>query len=226
MEPIPYSLEKSMQITVRLRPSEKLGRITVPPTVALLRYVYDAGAKRARQERVGTVSFWADELPADVKNQLTPDELADWQEFVNDRGRQQEKALERFYLRNVVRTLAYASKALQTGEKPASPSLARKAAKLFLTSLEEAGLGDEKAGRGRPRNDPEMDADFLLLRTPEEADRWLMQRDGGEIGDLPQFAPPEPARQKHSFPDYPEGDLIAHALRLAFVEGEGSSSKD
>ena len=40
-----------MQVAVRLRQSEKLGRVTVPPTVALLRYAYDSEAKRARQER-------------------------------------------------------------------------------------------------------------------------------------------------------------------------------
>lgn len=59
------------------------------------------------------------------------------------------------------------------------------------------------------------------LRTPEEADHWLMQGDGSEIGDLPQFALPEPARQKRRFPDYQEDDLIALALRLTFVGGEG-----
>ena len=75
--------------------------------------------------------------------------------------------------------LAYASKALQAGEKPASPTLARKAVKLFTQSMDEAGFGEGKAGPGRPRKDAEMDADF------------------------------------------PEGDLIARALRLAFVGGEG-----
>jgi hypothetical protein len=75
-----------MQVAVRLRQSEKLGRVTVPPTVALLRYAYDSEAKRARQERVGTVPFWTGELPDDLKAQLTPEELADWQTFVNDRN--------------------------------------------------------------------------------------------------------------------------------------------
>jgi len=56
-----------------------------PPTVALLRYAYDAQAKRARQERVGTVNFWDNDLPDDLKAQLTSDEQADWREFVNDR---------------------------------------------------------------------------------------------------------------------------------------------
>ena len=103
----------------------------------------------------------------------------------------------RFCLNNSVRMLAYASKALQAGEKPASPTLARKAAKLFMQSLDEAGFGEGKVGPGRPRKDAEMDADFL-----------------------PQFAPPE-APKKRGFPEYPEGDLIARALRLAFVGGEG-----
>ena len=62
-----------MQVAVRLRQSEKLGRVTVPPTVALLRYAYDSEAKRARQERVGTVPFWTGELPDDLKAQLTPE---------------------------------------------------------------------------------------------------------------------------------------------------------
>ena len=43
--------------------------------------------------------------------------------------------------------------------------------------------------------------------------------------DLPNFIPPEAqkpeAPKKKGFPDYPEGDLIARALRLAFVGGEG-----
>ena len=211
-----------MQVAVRLRQSEKLGRVTVPPTVALLRYAYDSEAKRARQERVGTVPFWTDELPDDLKAQLTPEELADWQTFVNDRNHQQERALWRFCLNNSVRMLAYASKALQAGEKPASPTLARKAVKLFMQSMDEAGFGEGKVGPGRPRKDAEMDADFLLLRTPEEVEQWerLKDMDVDGIKDLPQFAPPE-APKKRGFPEYPEGDLIARALRLAFVGGEG-----
>ena len=210
-----------MQVAVRLRQSEKLGRVTVPPTVALLRYAYDSDAKRARQERVGTVPFWTGELPDDLKAQLTPEERADWQTFVNDRNHQQERALWRFCLNNSVRMLAYASKALQAGEKPASPTLARKAAKLFLQSMDEAGFGEGKVGPGRPRRDAEMDADFLLLRTDDEREQWLDRLDDdGEIGELPQFAPPD-APKKKGFPQYPEGDLIARALRLAFVGGEG-----
>ncbi|MET3134040.1 hypothetical protein AAKU55_004334 [Oxalobacteraceae bacterium GrIS 1.11] len=214
-----------MQVAVRLRHNEKLGRITVPPTVALLRYVYDAETKRARQERVGTVGFWAGDLPPDVQNFLTSDEHSDWYEFVNNRNHQEQMALQRFYLQNAVRMLAYASKALQAGEKPASPSLARKAAKLFLNALDDAGFGEGTAARGRPRKDAEMDADFLLLKTPEEVEHWEHWRDMEGIQDLPQFTPPGTARQKRSFPDYPEGDLIAHALRLAFVGGEGSNSE-
>lgn len=214
-----------MQVAVRLRQSEKLGRVTVPPTVALLRYAYDSEAKRARQERVGTVPFWTDELPDDLKAQLTAEELADWQTFVNDRNHQQERALWRFCLNNSVRMLAYASKALQAGEKPASPTLARKAVKLFTQSMDEAGFGEGKAGPGRPRKDAEMDADFLLLRTPEEFEQWERLKDQGEIGELPNFIPPEAqkpeAPKKKGFPEYPEGDLIARALRLAFVGGEG-----
>ena len=211
-----------MQVAVRLRQSEKLGRVTVPPTVALLRYAYDSEAKRARQERVGTVPFWTDELPDDLKAQLTPEERADWQTFVNDRNHQQERALWRCCLNNSVRMLAYASKALQAGEKPASPTLARKAVKLFMQSMDEAGFGEGKVGPGRPRKDAEMDADFLLLRTPEEVEQWerLKDMDVDGIKDLPQFAPPE-APKKRGFPEYPEGDLIARALRLAFVGGEG-----
>lgn len=216
-----------MQVAVRLRQSEKLGRVTVPPTVALLRYAYDSEAKRARQERVGTVPFWTEELPDDLKAQLTPEELADWQTFVNDRNHQQERALWRFCLNNSVRMLAYASKALQAGEKPASPTLARKAAKLFMQSMDDAGFGEGKAGPGRPRKDAEMDADYLLLRTPEEFEQWERLKDAGEIQDLPNFIPPEAqkpeATKKKGFPDYPEGDLIARALRLAFVGGEEGS---
>lgn len=218
-----------MQVAVRLRQSEKLGRVTVPPTVALLRYAYDSDAKRARQERVGTVPFWTDELPDDLKAQLTPEERADWQTFVNDRNHQQERALWRFCLNNSVRMLAFASKALQAGEKPASPTLARKAAKLFLQSMDEAGFGEGKAGPGRPRKDAEMDADYLLLRTPEEFEQWERLKDQGEIGELPNFIPPEgqkpEAPKKKGFPEYPEGDLIARALRLAFVGGEGEGDE-
>lgn len=216
-----------MQVAVRLRHNEKLGRLAVPPTVPLLRYSYDSEAKRARQERIGTVPFWADELPEDLKRKLAPDELADWQAFVNDRNHQQEKALWRFCLNNSVRILAYASKALQAGERPASPTLSRKAAKLFLQSLDEAGFGESKAAPGRPRKDAEMDADFLLLRTPEEVEQWERLKDmhRDEVEDLPQFAPPD-APKKKGFPDYPEGDLIARAMRLAFVDSEHESSPE
>jgi len=213
-----------MQVAVRLRHNEKLGRLAVPPTVPLLRYTYDTEAKRARQERIGTVPFWTEELPDELKEKLAQDELADWQAFVNDRNHQQEKALWRFCLNNSVRILAYASKALQAGEKPVSPTLSRKAAKLFLQTLDEAGFGEGKAGPGRPRKDAEMDADYLLLRTPEEFEQWERLQDQGEIGELPNFIPPEAqkpeAPKKRGFPDYPEGDLIARALRLAFVGGD------
>jgi len=191
----------------------------VPPTVPLLRYSYDSEAKRARQERIGTVPFWADELPEDLKRKLAPDELVDWQAFVNDRNHQQEKALWRFCLNNSVRILAYASKALQAGEKLTSPALSRKAAKLFLQSLDDAGFGEGKATRGRPRKDAEMDADFLLLRTPEEVEKWERLKDADGLRDLPPFTPPAPPK-KHGFPEYPEGDLIARAMRLAFVDSE------
>lgn len=93
-------------------------------------------------------------------------------------------------------------------------------AKLFMQSLDEAGFGEGKVGPGRPRKDAEMDANFLLLRTPEEVEQWERLKDAGEVQDLPQFAPPE-APKKRGFPEYPEGDLIARALRLAFVDGEG-----
>ena len=61
-----------------------------------------------------------------------------------------------------------------------------------------------------------------VLRTPEEVEQWerLKDMDVDGIKDLPQFAPPE-APKKRGFPEYPEGDLIARALRLAFVGGEG-----
>ena len=66
---------------------------------------------------------------------------------------------------------------------------------------------------------------FLLLRTPEEFEQWERLKDQGEIGELPNFIPPEAqkpeAPKKKGFPEYPEGDLIARALRLAFVGGEG-----
>lgn len=173
-----------MQVAVRLRQSEKLGRVTVPPyrrAAALrLRLRSEAGTAGARRH-----------CPVLDERTARP-----------------------------VRMLAYASKALQAGEKPASPTLARKAAKLFMQSLDEAGFGEGKVGPGRPRKDAEMDADFLLLRTPEEVEQWERLKDAGEVQDLPQFAPPE-APKKRGFPEYPEGDLIARALRLAFVGGEG-----
>ena len=110
-------------------------------------------------------------------------------------------------------------------KKPASPTLARKAVKLFTQSMDDAGFGEGKAGPGRPRKDAEMDADYLLLRTPEEFEQWERLKDDGEIKDLPNFIPPEAqkpeAPKKKGFPEYPEGDLIARALRLAFVDGEG-----
>lgn len=219
-----------MQVAVRLRHNEKLGRLAVPPTVPLLRYSYDSEAKRARQERIGTVPFWTDELPDELKRKLDLDELADWQAFVNDRNHQQEKALWRFCLNNSVRILAYASKALQAGERPASPTLSRKAAKLFLQSLDEAGYGGSKAAPGRPRKDAEMDADFLLLRTPEDVEQWERLKDQGDIGEVPNFIPPEArkskAPKKQGFPDYPEGDLIARAMRLAFVDSADESSSE
>jgi hypothetical protein len=43
---------------------------------------------------------------------------------------------------------------------------------------------------------------------------------------LPICRPKKPeAPKKKGFPDYPEGDLIARALRLAFVGGEGEGDE-
>lgn len=224
-----------MQVAVRLRQSDKLGRTTVPPTVSLLRYVYDANAKRARQERLATISFWADELSQELRGQLTQEELRDWQEFVHDRNRQQERALWRFCLANVPRMLAYASRAVDAGELPASSQdiprhMLWSAIAVFTNSLEKAGLSREKRDRGRPRKETLKDASYLLLRTEEERDLWLERemdlRESGPIEDLPQFEssqPPTPKRPKRSapeYPKYPEGDLIARALKLAFVGAE------
>lgn len=210
-----------MQIAVRLRHNDKLGRITVPPTVALLRYHYDADTKRARQERVGTIGFWASELPEDIFAKLTVEERADWTTFVRDRNQQEEMALQRFYLRNTVRTLAYASKALQAGEKPAFASRARKAAQLFLSALDDAGFGKDKVARGRPRKDREMDPDFLLLETPDEIEQWEQWQEISEgLAKLPRFSSVEVSPPKRNFPSYPEGDLVSHALGLAFVKDQ------
>lgn len=214
-----YLSRKIMQIAVRLRHNDKLGRITVPPTVALLRYHYDADSKRARQERVGTIGFWTNELPKEILAKLTAEEQADWITFVRDRNQQEKLALQRFYLRNTVRTLAYASKALQAGEKPAFASRARKAAQLFLSALDDAGFGKDKVARGRPKKDREMDADFLLLETPDEIEHWERWRELDEgLTKLPRFSPIEVSPPKPNFPAYPEGDLVSHALGLAFVE--------
>lgn len=210
-----------MQIAVRLRHNDKLGRITVPPTVALLRYHYDADTKRARQERVGTVGFWANELPEEICAKLTVDEKADWATFIRDRNQQEKMALQRFYLRNTVRTLAYASKALQAGEKPEYASRARKAAQLFLSALDDAGFGKDKVARGRPKKDREMDADFLLTETPEgleQLEQWQEIDEG--LAKLPRFSPDEGTPPKRNFPPYPEGDLVSHALGLAFVNDQ------
>lgn len=56
-------------------------------------------------------------------------------------------------------------------------TLARKAVKLFTQSMDEAGFGEGRAGPGRPRKDAEMDADYLLLRTPEEFEQWERLKD-------------------------------------------------
>lgn len=223
-----------MQVAVRLRQSDKLGRTTVPPTVSLLRYVYDANAKRARQERLATISFWTDELSQELRSQLTQEELRDWQEFVNDRNRQQERALWRFCLANSVRMLAYASKAVDAGELPASSQHIWSAIDVFTNSLEKAGLAREKRDRGRPRKETLIDSSYLLLRTEEERELWIeremAQRECGPIEDLPQFEssqPPTPERPKRSLPEYPkypEGDLIARALKLAFVGAEDAGN--
>lgn len=53
----------------------------------------------------------------------------------------------------------------------------------------------------------------------------MYHHDGGEGVELPQFAPPLPPKTKRGFLAYPEADLIARALRLAFVGGEGGSEE-
>lgn len=210
-----------MQIAVRLRHNAKLGRISLPPTVTLLRYIYDADTKRARQERLGTVAFWATELPEAIHCTLSVEEHGDWVQFVSDRNYQEKLALQRFYLRNTVRTLAYATKALQAGEKPEFAARARKAAQLFLSALDDAGFGKDKAARGRPRKDREMNADFLLLETAEELQRWEEWQETDEaLARLPNFVPPDAlqANRKRHFPSYPDADLVVHALGLALAK--------
>ncbi len=209
-----------MEIRIRLRDDKAQGRQSVPLNVSLLRYSYDADAKRARQVVIGSAPFWADELPADLAEKLTPDEQRDWWEFANDRQYQEKVALRRWCLRHAVPVLAYACQALQAGAKPAAPTLANKAARLYLQSLDAAGFGEEKAKPGRPRRDLQLDAEYLLLTKPDDIERFELARDRDyesidESVVLPQFAPPA---EKKRWPMYPEADLVAHALRLAFVD--------
>lgn len=220
-----------MQIVVRLRPSEKLGRTTVPPTVSLLRYAYDADAKRARQSRLGTVNFWADELPVEIQEQLTPQEIEDWKAFVRDRDHQQERALWRFCLANSVRMLAYASKALDAGDTPPDKHLAWSAINVFSDSLDKAGYAREKRERGRPKRESLLDASYLLLRTEEEREWWIEHQsylvDSHEpMADVSFLlsTPSVTKNQGRKFPSYPEGDLVARAMKLAFLDVEDAST--
>jgi len=210
-----------MQVAIRLRQSDKLGRPTIPPTVALLRYAYDHDSKRSSQVRIGTVPFWANQLPDDIRDQLTPDEIADWKEFVWNRDRQAQQALLRFHLKNVVRTIAHACQALDSGEKPEDGQLIWAALSTLSTSLEKAGIAQEKRERGRPRKDSLIGPSYLLLETDKERQNWLMNAEyhaerythegPSYVQDLPQFGP---GRQTKAFPSYPDEDLVAHSLKL------------
>ena len=79
-------------------------------------------------------------------------------------------------------------------------------------------------GQGQAQDDAWQEVQALLGGLREPA-RVVRRAEQGEIGELPNFIPPEAqkpeATKKKGFPDYPEGDLIARALRLAFVGGEG-----
>jgi hypothetical protein len=209
-----------MQIAVRLRQSDKHGRPTIPPTVSLLRYAYAQDSKRSRQVRVGTVPFWSSVLPDDIKTELTPDEIDDWNEFVRNRDEQASKALLRFHLKNVVRAIAYACNALDSGEKPEDGQLIWAALSTLSASLDKAGVSQEKRERGRPRKDSLISPHYLLLQTAEERDNWLLNaqhhaenqsNDECFIHDLPQFIG---KRNTRTFPSYPDEDLVAHALNL------------
>jgi hypothetical protein len=216
-----------MEIRIRLRENKALGRQSVPLSISLLRYSYDADAKRARQVVIGSVDFWADKLPADLDGKLTLDERNEWREFVVDRDRQARLALQRFHLKNVVQAIAHASQALEAGETPEDGQLLWSAIDVLAATLEKAGINKEKRERGRPRKESLIGPDYLLLPTDQERKNWLAGAEhyfenvdeDSEMGfqDLPQFAPKRPTR---TFPTYPESDLIAHALKLAFVIGD------
>ena len=218
-----------MEIRIRLRENKALGRQSVPLSISLLRYAYDADAKRARQVVIGSVDFWADKLPDDLAAKLTLDERNEWGEFVVDRDQQVRRALQRFHLKNVVQAIAHASQALEAGEKPEDGQLLWAAIDVLSATLEKAGIPKDKRERGRPRKESLIGPHYLLLQTDQERRNWLagaehyfenVEEEDGETGiqRLPQFAPKRPTR---TFPAYPEGDLIARALRLAFVGGEG-----
>ena len=224
-----------MEIRIRLRENKALGRQSVPLSVSLLRYAYDADAKRARQVVIGSVDFWADKLPDDLAAKLTLEEVNEWREFVVNRDDQARQALQRFHLKNVVRSIAHASKAIEAGEKPEDGQLLWSAMDVLAAALEKAGISKEKRERGRPRKESLIGPHYLLLKTDEERRNWLSNAEhyaeniqhyeDGEsgVGALPQFAP-----KARAFPTYPEEDLIAHALKLSSAtekgEGEGDDS--
>ena len=132
-----------MEIRIRLRENKALGRQSVPLSVSLLRYAYDADAKRARQVVIGSVDFWADKLPDDLAAKLTLEEVNEWREFVVNRDDQARQALQRFHLKNVVRSIAHASKAIEAGEKPEDGQLLWSAMDVLAAALEKAGIPKE-----------------------------------------------------------------------------------
>lgn len=219
MELGPHSDDETMEIQIRMRQHMKLGRITVPPKVTLLRYTYDPVAKRGRQAIIGSVDFWADDLPGEINETVTADERSDFHDFVANRQWQEKKALERFHLDRLVEALAFASKALDRGERPAYPDKFWSAIDVFTASLERAGYIRSKRERGRPRKDKVTTADLLLDPSLDTVDYWQMRADEAALAALPNFIPADqmPAgKPKRVWPIYPDGDLVAHATGLAF----------
>lgn len=215
-----YNGRQSVEIRIRIRENKRSGRKTVPPSISLMRYYYDAEEKRARQVVIGAVPFWADALPSELESILVDEEKREFFEFVADRNAQMRAAAQRYQLARLAENIAMAVKAVEDGVAPADPSRLWEAMDVLARALDRAGYERPKRERGRPSKAEELSADDLLSE-------WEAMTCEDRLAELPDFSLGGAGRRRtvRQFPAYPYEELVKKAIAPA-ADLDSSDSED
>lgn len=107
---------------------------------------------KPRRQVVATIDRWATELPAEVRQILTPEEQALWQQWKAKHDKKDSAARASHALADAPRVLAESTLAINNGATP--PRDLWQAIDLVSAALRAAGHARPKRPRGRPKARP------------------------------------------------------------------------